>query len=121
MSGNAAVTSGNGSVVGTPTLASNTMTVNLTGVDDAQRITVTLSGVVDKFSQALPDTAVTMGVLIGDTTGNGRVNSSDISQTRSQSGRQTDATNFREDVTVNGFINSSDFLLVQSKSGTALP
>jgi hypothetical protein len=62
-----------------------------------------------------------MGALVGDTTGNGSVNSSDISQTQSQSGQPVTSANFREDVTVNGFINSSDISLVQSKSGTALP
>jgi hypothetical protein len=62
-----------------------------------------------------------MSVLTGDTTGNGRVNSSDISQTQSQSGQPVSLSNFREDVTANGFINSSDIALVQSFSGTALP
>jgi hypothetical protein len=59
--------------------------------------------------------------LIGDATGNGAVNSSDIAQTQSQSGQAVSASNFREDVTANGQINSSDIALVQSKSGTALP
>jgi hypothetical protein len=62
-----------------------------------------------------------MGVLAGDTTGNGFVNSSDIAQTQSQSGQPVTSSNFREDVTVNGVINSSDIALVQSESGTALP
>jgi hypothetical protein len=62
-----------------------------------------------------------MGVLVGDTTGNGAVNSSDIAQTQSQSGQPVTAANFREDVNANGLINSSDIALVQSKSGTALP
>ncbi|HEV1994863.1 MAG TPA: dockerin type I domain-containing protein, partial [Candidatus Acidoferrum sp.] len=67
------------------------------------------------------DISVPMAVLIGDTTGNGAVNSSDIAQTQSQSGQLVSASNFREDVTANGQINSSDIALVQSKSGTALP
>jgi hypothetical protein len=62
-----------------------------------------------------------MGVLVGDTTGNGLVNSSDIAQTQSQSGQPVGLNNFREDVTVNGLINSSDIALVQSMSGTGLP
>jgi hypothetical protein len=62
-----------------------------------------------------------MGVLVGDTTGNGHVNSSDISQTQAESGNPVTSTNFREDVTVNGLINSSDISLVQSQSGTDLP
>jgi hypothetical protein len=62
-----------------------------------------------------------MDVLVGDTTANGRVNSSDISQTQSQSGQPVASSNFREDVTVNGSINSSDISVVQAQSGSALP
>ena len=65
--------------------------------------------------------AVEMGILVGDTTANGTVNSSDISQTQSQSGQSPTLNNFREDVTVSGLINSSDISLVQSQSGMALP
>jgi serine protease AprX len=121
VSGSASVTSGTGSVSGSPIFSAKTMTVNLIGVTNMQRITVTLSGVTDNLSQVLPDTAVTMGVLIGDTTGNGSVNSSDISQTKAQSGTVANSSNFRTDVTVNGLINSSDISTVKSKSGTALP
>jgi hypothetical protein len=95
--------------------------VNLTGVPNDQRVTVTLTGITDTAGNATNSLAVTMGVVIGDTTGNGAVNSSDISQTQSQSGQPVTIDNFREDVTVNGLINSSDIALVQSNSGTALP
>jgi hypothetical protein len=62
-----------------------------------------------------------MGVLIGDTTGDGFVNSADISQAKSQSGNAVTSANFREDVNTDGFLNSADISLVKSKSGTALP
>jgi hypothetical protein len=52
---------------------------------------------------------------------NGSVNSSDISQTKAQSGTVASSSNFRTDVTVNGLINSSDISTVKSNSGTALP
>src|SRR6478735_7061054 len=54
-SGNAAVISGVGSVAGSPTVSGNTITVNLTGVANAQMITVRLSNVTDSFSQVLPN------------------------------------------------------------------
>jgi hypothetical protein len=95
--------------------------VTLTGVANAQRVTVTLNNVADKLGNSATSISTTMGVLLGDTTENGLVNSSDISQTQSQSGQPVGPNNFREDVTVNGLINSSDIALVQSKSGTALP
>ena len=62
-----------------------------------------------------------MGVLFGDTTGDGFVNSADISQTKSQSGNAVTSSNFREDINTDGFINSADISFVKSKSGTALP
>jgi hypothetical protein len=56
--------------------------------------------------------AVLTGALLGDTTANGLVNSSDISQTYAQSGQPVTSSNFREDVNTNGLINSSDIAIV---------
>jgi len=90
------------------------------GSCNQQYVTVTLTGVHDSYGQTLASASVTVGLLLGDTTGNGSVNSSDIAQTQAASGQMLDATNFREDVTVNGQINSSDISMVQAQSGTAL-
>ncbi|HYR22530.1 MAG TPA: hypothetical protein VEP30_06375, partial [Chthoniobacterales bacterium] len=100
----------------------NQYTVNLTGENscDGQYLTINLTGVADS-SGAVFNASQTFGLLLGDTTANGVVNSSDIAQTQSQSGQTVTAFNFREDVTVNGIINSSDIALVQSESGTGLP
>jgi hypothetical protein len=121
VSGNASVTQGVGTVSGPPTFSGNTMTVNLTSVADVQRIIVTLTSVTDSFGQVLPDTAVSADMLIGDTTGNRTVNSSDIAQVKAQAGLPVTSANFREDVTVDGVINASDIGLVKSKSGDSLP
>jgi hypothetical protein len=99
---------------------SNQCTVNLNGLPNAQNITVTLAGAVVACGNT-GNASVTMGLLVGDTTANGAVNASDISQTKAQSGTAANSKNFRTDVTVNGTINSSDVSLVKSKSGTALP
>ena len=121
----ASVTGGCGSVVsGTSGIGPNPnqYTANLTGVTCIDYVTVTLNNVNDSagnHSDTVPGPE--MGVLVGDTTGNGSVNASDISQTKSKSGLAVDSTNFRTDVTVNGSINSSDISTVKSKSGTALP
>ena len=76
------------------------MTVNLTGVTDVQKITVTLTGVTNTTAQVLPDTPVSVNMLIGDTNGNKTVNASDVAQTKGQSGVPVTAANFREDVAV---------------------
>ena len=95
--------------------------VSLTGVANAQIITVSLNNVRDSVGNFSSVVSTPMGVLLGDTTADGSVNSADISQTKSQSGHAVSSSNFREDVTVDGSINSSDISLVKSKSGTALP
>ncbi len=116
-SGNASVTSGVGTVSGSPVIAGNTMTVNLTGVTTAQSITVTLQSVTDQFLQTLPDTPVTMTVLVGDTNANSAVNATDVAQTKGQVGIEVSAANFRNDVNANGSINGSDVALVKSHLG----
>src|SRR3989440_7099758 len=95
--------------------------VNLTSVNNAQYLTVTLTNIIDVAGNTISSAVATMGVLLGDTTATGAVNSSDIADTQSQSGQPVTASNCREDVTVNGSINSSDIALVQSQSGTGLP
>ena len=92
------------------------VTVPLTNVANAQTITIALFDVHQGAHAG--DIAAQMSVLIGDTTGNGAVNSSDTSEVKAASGT---AVASRQDVTVNGAINSSDVSLVKSKSGTGLP
>ncbi len=111
----ASVSSGTGTV--SASLASgNQIFVNLTGVANAQKITITLVGVNDGTN--IGNVVVPMGVLLGDTSANRLVNSTDVSQTQAQSGQAVTVSNFRTDVTVNGLINSTDVSTVQSKSGT---
>jgi len=62
-----------------------------------------------------------MDLLIGDTNADHFVDSADIGQTKSQSGKAVTGSTFREDVNIDGFLDSADIALVKSKSGTALP
>ena len=103
-----------------PTANGNNCLVNLTGIPNAQYDTVTLTGALDDQGNA-GNVSTTFGVLLGDTTEDGAVNSGDIAQIKSQSGQPVTSSNFREDPTVDGNINSGDIALVKSKSGTALP
>jgi hypothetical protein len=100
------------------------VSVDLSGVANAQRITITLLGVNDGTNTN--DVAVRMGVLPGDTTGAGStgastVNASDIGQTKAQSGQPVTNANFRQDVNVSGTMTAADIGLVKSKAGTFLP
>ena len=93
----------------------------LSGASNVTRLTISLNNVNDSDANTATAVQTTMGVLIGDTTGDGTVNSGDVGQTKSKSGQAVDATNFRNDATADGTLNSGDVGLVKSKSGTALP
>ena len=121
VSGNANLTSGVGSISGSPSFNNNKITINLAGVADVQKITVTLTDVTDSFAHVMPSTAVSMNMLIGDTNGNKTVNASDVGQTKAQSARPVTTANFREDVTPNGAINASDIIQVKANTGRSVP
>ncbi|MBV9008341.1 MAG: TIGR02597 family protein [Verrucomicrobia bacterium] len=110
---------GTASISGQPSVTANQVTVNLANVSNAQRLTLNLVGVTDGTNSG--NVSVPMGVLLGDTTGDGTVNSADVSQTKARSGQAVNTTNFRNDVNLDGNLNSADVSLVKSKSGTALP
>jgi hypothetical protein len=119
----AAVTSGTGSVSSASISGTDAhkYNVNLTNVANAQYLVVTLSNVNDSQGNHSDTVSVPMDVLLADTSANGKVNSSDVSQTQTESGQPLSASNFRTDVNASGAINSSDVSTVQAQSGTSLP
>jgi hypothetical protein len=117
------VTTGVGSIASSQIDSSNAHNyiVNLTGVANAQQITVTLTNVHGPegvFSSAV---SVPVKVLIGDTTYNGVVNASDVSQTKAQTGQPTTSANFRSDINASGGINSSDVAQIKAQVGSSVP
>jgi len=116
--GSASVTFGTGSV-SSFSVSGSQITVNLTGVTNVQRITVTLFNVND--GTHMGNVPVSMGVLVGDVNGNALVNATDVALTKSQVGMPVGSGNFREDVNANGTISSTDVAIVKSDVGTALP
>jgi PKD repeat protein len=115
------------STSGSPTVTSrgigpapNQYTVNISGVQNARRVTVRLDNVQDTDGANLTDVRAQMNVLFGDTNGDGVVNSGDALQTRGRAGQQADANNFRSDVNVDGTVNGGDTIIVRNQSGTAL-
>jgi hypothetical protein len=120
--GSATLSAGTG-VVNTTTLGADPhyLVVTLSGVANAQDIALTLSNVTDALGHFSPAIDVTMGVLLGDSNGDGTVNSGDAQQTRNRSGQTTGATNFRSDYNRDGTINSGDATIVRSRSGQFIP
>ena len=122
----AEITSGSGAIgaAGTPnggavSVAGGTVIVPLTNVVNAQRLTVRLNTVEE--GPIIGDVYIPLRFLIGDTNGDGTVNSGDATQTRSRSGGPVNTATFRSDVNGDGAINSGDATAVKSRSGTAVP
>ena len=122
----AQVTSGTGQV-GTGGIADGnavtvngaTVTVSLTNVANAQRLSVTIFGVSDGTISG--DVIVPMSFILGDTNANRSVNASDVGQVKAQSGATATGANFRTDVNVSGSISASDIGQVKAQSGTSVP
>ena len=114
----ATVSSGTGGVAAA--LASgNQVFVNLTGVADAQRITLTLVGVTDGTNRT--DVPVSMGVLLGDVNASGRVDAADVSLVRQQTLQPVTTSNFREDINASGRIDAADVSIARQQTLTSLP
>lgn len=120
------VTSGTASMVdasaafgtATPTFnGTNVVTVNLTGIPNNKRVTVSLSNVNGAGISA----AASVGFLVGDVNNSRGVASNDILLVKGKSGQTTDITNFRFDLNANGGISSTDILLVKGSSGLSIP
>ena len=99
----------------------NQYIVNLTGVPNAQILTISLTNVADSNGNFSASTSASVSVLVGDTNADRFTDAIDVSQTKSQSGKPVTNANFREDVNVDGFIDAIDASLVKSKSGASLP
>ena len=116
----AAVAAGTGSV-SSAAVQNGNYVVNLTGVTNAQRITVTLTGVTDSAGNSLASLSVTMGVLLGDTNASSRVDGSDVSLIRQQNFQTVSTSNFREDVNASNRIDGTDVSIARQQNFTVLP
>jgi hypothetical protein len=119
----ATVTSGTGSV-SSNNIDSNdahNYIVTLTGVTNAQTITVSLSNVTDSTGDFSPAVAGQMGVLLGDVNASGRVDAADVSLVRQQTLQPVTTSNFREDVNASGRIDAADVSITRQQTLTSLP
>jgi hypothetical protein len=96
------------------------VTVPLTNINNAQKITVTLYGVNDGSSTA--NVSIPMGILLGDVTLSRRTDSGDVAATRSHAiSVPTDNTTARFDVNLSGRIDSGDVTTVRNNTITFIP
>jgi hypothetical protein len=114
----ASVTSGVGSV-SSFSVAGDQVTVNLTGVTNAQTIVVTLADVNNGTNTS--SVQVTMGVLLGDVNASGNVDSADVGLVQRQNNQPVTSSNFRMDVDASGNIDSADVGITQRQNQQHLP
>jgi hypothetical protein len=95
--------------------------VNLTGVTNAQWITVTLANISDNAGDFSASVSATMGVLIGDVDATRHVDAGDIGVIQQYNSQTANSTNFRADVNVSGHIDAGDVGLTQQHNSTGLP
>ena len=121
--GGASVTSGNATISSSMINSSNPheYIVNLTGVANAQNITVSLSNVTDSEGGSFSALPISMGLLTGDINGNKVVSNTDVSTVKGQVAAPVSAANFRSDVNSNGVISNTDVSTTKSQVGLSLP
>ena len=88
---------------------------------DGETVTVTANNVHDDQGNTLGSASASMGLLIGDVTGDGRVKNGDIAAVQAVQGHQANSSNFRADATPDGRINNQDVQTVRSHRGDVLP
>jgi hypothetical protein len=95
----------------------NEVLVSLSGIAEAQRVTVIVNGV-----NGVASAAVSLGFLAGDTGGTGTVSAADIASIKARRGQPVPASyNFRFDLNANGVIDEADVVLAKARSGARLP
>jgi hypothetical protein len=94
--------------------------VSLTGVSNAQHVTVTLTNLSDTAGNTMGSLAATLGVLIGDVNGDGVVDGNDVAAVQAKTRQNPDSTNFKMDVDTTGVIDGNDVSTVQGHTRTSL-
>ena len=116
--GGASVTSGTGSVASGNISCNDAHSyiVKLTGVANAQTITVTLSSVGDVAGNFSSAVSAQMGVLIGDVNASGVVTSGDTNLCKAQALQPLTSANFRNDVNASGSITTGDVNIIKQNA-----
>jgi len=117
---NVAVTEGIASAAA-PTFSGNDVIVSLTGVANAQYVTVALSGISSADGGTGGTGSVRVGFLLGDANQNRVVTVADIGVMNAQMAQAVTAANYLKDVNASGTLSVADIALANSKLTTALP
>jgi hypothetical protein len=119
----ARVTSGTGSVISSNIDGNDAhrYIVNLTGVTNAQVITVSLTNVTDSAGDSSSAVSASMGILLGDVNASGVVTSGDTNLCKAQALQPVTNTNFRNDINASGSITTGDVNQIKQNALSRLP
>lgn len=95
--------------------------VNLTGITNAQYITVSLTNVTDSIGDFSTSVSATMGALLGDVNASGRTDAGDVTVVRNHTVAVPDQQTFRFDVNASGRIDAGDVTTTRNAIVTVLP
>lgn len=103
----------------THTFSGNEVIVNVTGITDNQRATVSVTGVTGAVGNV--NASASLGFLVGDISSSRTVTAADISAVKARSNQAVTATTARYDLNLNGTINSVDVSVAKARAGVVLP
>jgi hypothetical protein len=106
---------------GTPTFSGNAVVVGLTGVNNKQYVTVSLSNVASSDGGAGGSGSVRVGFLAGDVNQNRVVTVSDVVLVNAQIAHAVTAANFLKDVNATGTMTVGDKVIANANVTKALP
>jgi hypothetical protein len=107
--------------LGVPTFSGSEMIVPLTGVANAQYVTVTVSNVTAADGGTGGSGSVRLGFLLGDVNQNRVVSIADLGLVNAQLAQSVTAANFLKDVNASGTLTVADKGLTNAMLTTALP
>jgi len=120
VSGNAIVTEG-AAAAGAPPFNGNEMAVVLTGVSNAQYVTVAVSNIMFSDGSAGSASSVRVGFLLGDVNQNRVVSVADLGLVNAQLAQSVTVLNFLKDVNASGTLSVADKGITNAVLTTALP
>jgi len=95
-------------------ISGNDVTVNCTGVPNAQTVAINLTGVNDGTN--VGNVSIPMGVLLGDVNASGVVTSGDTNLCKAQALQPVTSTNFRNDINASGAITTGDVNIIKQNA-----
>jgi hypothetical protein len=108
-------------IAGVPTFVGNQMIVPLTGVANAQYVTVSVSNVLSADGGTGGSGLARIGFLLGDVNQNRVVTVADLGQVNAQLAQPVTAANYLKDVNASGTLSVADKGITNANLTTSLP